>query len=112
MMNLAPMALAETGVTSTGEAVFFWVLAPVMVLAALGLLFARRAVYAAVSVVFVMVWLAALYVALEAPFLGVAQIIAYTGALMMLFLFALVLVRIDGADSPVRSLGYHRGHGG
>src|SRR5690625_4050664 len=108
MMSLAPMTLAQTGVTSTGEAVFFWVLAPLMVLAALGLLFARRAVYAAVSVVFVMVCLAALYVALEAPFLGVAQIIVYTGAIMMLFLFVLMLVGVDAADSLVETIRYQR----
>lgn len=109
MMSLAPMTLAQTGVTSTGEAVFFWVLAPLMVLAALGLLFARRAVYAAVSVVLVMVCLAALYVALEAPFLGVAQIIVYTGAIMMLFLFVLMLVGVDAADSLVETIRYQRG---
>lgn len=108
MMTSLPTALAETGVTSTGEAVFFWVLAPLMVLAALGLLFARRAVYAAMSVVFVMVSLAAMYVALEAPFLGVAQIIVYTGAIMMLFLFVLMLVGVDAADSLVETIRYQR----
>src|SRR5690606_30450700 len=62
-------SLAETGRTSTGEEVLFWCLAPVMVIAALGLVFARRTVYAAMSVVLVMICLAVLYVAQEAPFL-------------------------------------------
>ena len=75
-----------TGAITTGETVLFWVLAPIMVVAALGLLFAKKAVYAAVSVVFVMVCLAFIYTALEAPFLGVVQVIVYTGAIMMLFL--------------------------
>jgi NADH-quinone oxidoreductase subunit J len=91
--------LAEAGGTSTGEEVLFWCLAPVMVLAALGLVFARRAVYAALSVVVVMVGLAVLYVAQEAPFLGAVQVIVYTGAVMMLFLFVLMLVGVDTSES-------------
>lgn len=104
MMTALPTALTETGTVSTGETVFFWILAPLMVLAALGLLFARRAVYAAMSVVFVMVCLAALYVTQEAVFLGMAQIIVYTGAIMMLFLFVLMLVGVDAADSLVETI--------
>ncbi len=96
--------LAETGRTSTGEAVLFWVLAPVMVLAALGLIFARRTVYAAMSVIVVMVSLAVIYVAQEAPFLGVVQVIVYTGAVMMLFLFVLMLVGVDASDSLTETI--------
>lgn len=101
-------SLAETGRTSTGEEVLFWCLAPVMVIAALGLVFARRTVYAAMSVVLVMICLAVLYVAQEAPFLGVVQVIVYTGAVMMLFLFVLMLVGVDAADTFTDALGAHR----
>jgi NADH-quinone oxidoreductase subunit J len=97
-------SLTETGRTSDGEAVLFWVLAPVMVLAALGLLFARRAIHAAMCVVLVMVSLAALYIAQDAPFLGVVQIVVYTGAVMMLFLFVLMLVGVDASDSLVETI--------
>nr|WP_245529054.1 NADH-quinone oxidoreductase subunit J [Beutenbergia cavernae] len=75
-----------------------------MVIAALGLLFARKAVHAAISVVFVMVALAFLYTALEAPFLGVAQVVVYTGAVMTLFVFVLMLVGVDASDSVVETL--------
>ena len=107
---LVPLAssLADTGHTSTGEAVLFWVLAPVMVIAALGLLFARKAVHAAMGVVLVMISLAVLYVAQEAPFLGVVQVIVYTGAVMMLFLFVLMLVGVDASDSLVETLAGQR----
>ncbi len=101
-------SIGETGVTSGGEEVLFWVLAPIMVLAALGLVFARRTVYAAMSVVLVMVSLAILYVAQEAPFLGVVQVIVYTGAVMMLFLFVLMLVGVDTAETFTDALGGHR----
>lgn len=89
---------------SGAEAALFWVLAPLMVLAALGLLFARKAVHAAVCVMFVMVGLAILYVAQEAPFLGVVQVVVYTGAVMMLFLFVLMLVGVDSADSLTETI--------
>ncbi|GEN80920.1 NADH-quinone oxidoreductase subunit J [Actinotalea fermentans] len=100
--------IAEAGRTTTGEEVLFWILAPVMVLAALGLIFARRTVYAALSVILVMVSLAVLYVAQEAPFLGIVQVIVYTGAVMMLFLFVLMLVGVDVADTFADTLGAHR----
>ncbi len=89
---------------STGEAVLFWVLAPLMVLASLGLVFARKAVYAAISVIFVMVMLAVLYIAQEAPFLGIAQVVVYTGAVMMLFIFVLMLVGVDASSSRVETI--------
>jgi NADH-quinone oxidoreductase subunit J len=91
-------------IISGGEVVLFWVLAPLMVLAALGLLFARKAVHAAVCVVFVMISLAILYIAQEAAFLGVVQIVVYTGAVMMLFLFVLMLVGVDASDSLVETI--------
>ncbi|MCV2395625.1 NADH-quinone oxidoreductase subunit J [Actinotalea sp. M2MS4P-6] len=97
-------SLAETGQTSTGEAVLFWFLAPVMVISALGLLFAKKAVHAAMGVVLVMISLAILYVAQQAPFLGVVQVIVYTGAVMMLFLFVLMLVGVDASDSLVETI--------
>lgn len=99
-----PAVLQDTGTVSTGETVLFWVIAPLMVIGALGLLFARRAVHAALSVVVVMVGLAFLYTALEAPFLGVAQVVVYTGAVMMLFLFVLMLVGVDASDAFVETL--------
>lgn len=101
-------SLAETGSTTTGEAVLFWVVAPVMVLASLGLLFARKTVHAALSVILVMICLAVLYVAQEAPFLGAVQVVVYTGAVMMLFLFVLMLVGVDSSDSLVETIGGQR----
>lgn len=99
-----PASLTDEGLTSTGEAVFFWVIAVTVTTAALGLLFAKKAVHAALSIVLVMVGLAFLYVAQDAPFLGVAQVVVYTGAVMMLFLFVLMLVGVDAADSLVETL--------
>ena len=90
--------------TGTGEAVTFWVLAPVAVLAALGMLVTRRAVHSALLLALVMLCLAVLYLAQDAPFLGVVQVVVYTGAVMMLFLFVLMLVGVDSSDSLVETL--------
>lgn len=82
----------------------FWILAPVMVLAALGMLFVRKAVHAALLLAVVMISLAVLYLALEAPFLFVVQIIVYTGAILMLFIFVLMLVGVDASESTVETI--------
>lgn len=104
-MNVLTTAIdPATGTVTSGETILFWVLAPIMVLLGLGLLFAKKAVYATVSVISVMVLLAFIYTALEAPFLGVVQVIVYTGAIMMLFLFVLMLVGVDSSDSVIESI--------
>ncbi|MDE0572369.1 NADH-quinone oxidoreductase subunit J [Demequina sp. B12] len=75
--------------------VLFWIVAFLTVIPSLALLFAKRPVHIAMSIVTVMVGLAAAYVGLGAPFLGVVQIVVYTGAVMMMFLFVLMLVGVD-----------------
>jgi len=82
----------------------FWILAPIMVIAALGILFVRKAVHAALLLAVVMISLAVLYAVLEAPFLFAVQIIVYTGAILMLFLFVLMLVGVDASDSVVETI--------
>ncbi len=82
----------------------FWVLAPIMVIAAGGILFVRKAVHAAMLLAVVMISLAILYAGLEAPFLFAVQIIVYTGAILMLFLFVVMLVGVDASDSVVETI--------
>lgn len=89
---------------SGGEALLFWVLGPAAVLGALGLLFAPKAVHAAMSMALVMVSLGVFYIAQSAEFVGVIQIFVYSGAVMMLFLFVVMLVGVDSADSLVETL--------
>jgi NADH-quinone oxidoreductase subunit J len=84
--------------------VAFWILAPVMVAAALGILFTRKAVHAALLLAVVMISLAVLYAVQDAPFLFAVQIIVYTGAILMLFLFVLMLVGVDASDSVVETI--------
>src|SRR4051812_43613950 len=97
-------ALLAAGTTSTHEAVVFWILAPLSVLAALGLIFVRSSVHAAVLLAVVMLSLAAFYTSEDAPFLAVVQVVVYTGAVLMLFLFVLMLIGVDSTDSLVETL--------
>ncbi len=94
--------------TGTGEAVMFWIVAPLMVLGALGLIFSKRAVYAALSLVFTMIMFGVLYLAHRADFLGLVQIFVYTGAVMMLFIFVVMIVGVDASDSLIDTLRGHR----
>lgn len=90
--------------TSTSEAVLFWILGAVAVLGAIGVVAAPKAVYSAVFLACTMIVLAVLYIAQDALFLGVVQIVVYTGAVMMLFLFVLMLIGVDLSESLVETL--------
>jgi NADH-quinone oxidoreductase subunit J len=95
-------AVATSG--DVGEQITFWVCAVIAVVGAVGMLFSRKAVHSALFIATTMISLAVLYVALEAPFLGMVQVIVYTGAVMMLFLFVLMIVGVDSSDSLVETL--------
>ncbi|WP_328781033.1 NADH-quinone oxidoreductase subunit J [Streptomyces canus] len=99
----APLQLAATATlaagTSTGEAFQFWVLGTVAVIGALCTVFMRKAVHSALCLAGTMIILAVFYLANGAYFLGVVQIVVYTGAIMMLFLFVVMLVGVTAADS-------------
>jgi NADH-quinone oxidoreductase subunit J len=95
---------AASNQVSTGEAWAFWILGSIAVIGALGMVIARNAVHSALWLVVTMLCLGFLYVVNSAPFLGMVQIIVYTGAIMMLFLFVLMLVGRDASDSLIETL--------
>ena len=88
----------------TPEAIMFWFLAPLSVIAALGMLLVKKAVHSALLLAWVMITLAIFYIAQDALFLGIVQIVVYTGAVMMLFLFILMLVGVDASDSLTETI--------
>ncbi|MFG2939840.1 NADH-quinone oxidoreductase subunit J [Streptomyces sp. NPDC048282] len=94
---MSPQLAAYT--TSTGEAFQFWVLGSVAVIGALSTVFMKKAVHSALSLAGTMIILAVFYLANGAYFLGIVQIVVYTGAIMMLFLFVVMLVGVTAADS-------------
>jgi NADH-quinone oxidoreductase subunit J len=89
---------------STGEQVVFYILAPLAVLGGLGMVMARNAVHSALWLVLTMLCLGVFYIVQAGPFIGMVQIIVYTGAIMMLFLFVLMLVGRDASDSVIETL--------
>ncbi len=88
----------------TARLIAFWVLAIISVAAALGMILARKAVHCAMMLAVVMLSLAVMYAMLGAPFLAFVQVIVYTGAVLMLFLFVLMIVGISAADSVIETI--------
>ena len=86
------------------EAIAFWVLGAVAVAGAIGVVAAPKAVYSALALASTMIALAIIYVAQGALFLGVVQVVVYTGAVMMLFLFVLMLIGVDSAQSLTETI--------
>ena len=90
--------------TNLGEAIVFWICGGLAVVGALGMILSRKAVHSALFIAMTMINLAVLYIANSAPFLGMVQIIVYTGAVMMLFLFVLMVVGVDSSDSLIETI--------
>jgi NADH-quinone oxidoreductase subunit J len=97
------MVLA-TSAAATTQTISFWVLAVISVGAALGMILSRRAVHCAVLLAVVMLSLAVLYALQGAPFLAFVQVIVYTGAVLMLFLFVLMIVGVSSSDSLIETI--------
>ena len=85
------------------DALFFWIFAAVMVVASLLVVGQRNPMYSVMLLIASFGALAGLYIQLDAPFVAVAQIIIYAGAIMVLFLFVVMLLNVrteeDGAET-------------
>ncbi len=92
------------GQVPLGEAVAFWILGPISLAGAIGMVLLRNAVHCALSLVATMMSLGMFYLIEQGPFLGLVQIIVYTGAIMILFLFVLMLIGRDASDSIIETL--------
>ena len=103
-VSAAPTALAGNGHLGLGEAIVFGVVALVTVACGIGVLTAKRAVTAAINMIGIMISLAVLYIVNESPFMGITQVVVYTGAVMTLVLFVIMLVGVGG-DEPVGAAG-------
>lgn len=86
------------------EPVMFWISGTFAVIGALGMVISKKAVHSALFLAFTMLNLAVLYAVQSAPFLAVAQVVVYTGAVMMLFLFVLMMVGVDSSDSLIEEI--------
>ena len=104
MRHALAAAASGTNADSIATETIFWILAILAVSAALAMILVRRAVHCAIMLAVVMLCLATMYAMLGAPFLAFVQIIVYTGAVLMLFLFVLMLIGISSSDSIVETI--------
>ena len=91
-----PVILAD----ATAQNVAFWIIAIGMAAAAVGVVTMKNIVHAALALVVVLAGVAAQYILLHAEFLGIAQVLIYIGAVIVLFLFGIMLTR-----APMRRTG-------
>src|SRR6266542_2495515 len=82
-----------------GQLVLFWVIAPLSILSAGAMLLARNVVHSALFLIVNFFTLALFFLILGSPFLFVVQIIVYAGAIMVLFLFVIMLLGVEPEDS-------------
>ena len=80
------------------EIYFFYFFAALTVASALGVVWFRNPISSAISLVVSFFGIAALYVLLQAHFLAIIQILVYAGAIMVLFIFVIMLLNLKGAE--------------
>ncbi|HTR94380.1 MAG TPA: NADH-quinone oxidoreductase subunit J [Trebonia sp.] len=106
---MTPLILANGGAHGTNldpifSQVLFWILAVLAVSSALMMILVRQAVHCALFLAVVMLSLAVMYAMQGAPFLAFVQVIVYTGAVLMLFLFVVMLIGMTSAESLVETI--------
>ncbi len=84
--------------TATAEVVLFWVFGVVALGSALAVISLRNIVHAALMLVINLLAIAGLYLTLESSFLSIIQVLVYAGAIVVLFLFVIMLLGIDRDD--------------
>src|ERR1700686_906697 len=95
---------AGTNTDVIARETLFWILAIASVGAALAMIMVRRALHCSIMRAVVMLSLATMYAMQGPPFLAFVQIIVYTGSVLMLFLFVIMLIGISSADSIVETI--------
>jgi NADH-quinone oxidoreductase subunit J len=91
-----------------GEQIAFWIAAPVSLGSAIAMLLSRNAVHSALLLVLNFFTLAVFYVLLDAHFLAAVQVIVYAGAIMVLFLFVIMLLGVDREESLDERIPFQR----
>jgi NADH-quinone oxidoreductase subunit J len=92
----------------TSELLVFLVLSLVAIASALGMLFSRNTIYSALFLVLNFVTVAVFYLMLGAPFIAMSQITVYAGAIMVLFLFVIMLLGAESVTSPTQGMSWQR----
>ena len=88
--------------------IVFWVFAPIAIASAIGMLMVRNVIHAALFLVVNFACIAVMFLLLDAPFLFAVQIVVYAGAIMVLFLFVIMLLGVDSGDARTERLWLQR----
>ncbi|HXJ62322.1 MAG TPA: NADH-quinone oxidoreductase subunit J [Actinomycetota bacterium] len=105
---LAAAAPKPTPPIPNTDLIVFWIFAPIAVCAAIGMVLSRNAVHSALFLIVNFFCLAVFFLVLGSPFLFAVQIIVYAGAIMVLFLFVIMLLGVDSRESMVERLKAQR----
>src|SRR5687767_12000899 len=100
-----PILLAQAAAPaapSTAELVVFVIIGALSLGSAVSMIFMRNAVHAALMLVLNFFTIAVFYAVQEAQFLATVQVIVYAGAIMVLFLFVIMLLGVDKTDEDTR----------
>ncbi len=98
MTLLLAQAADVAAPSATAEVVLFWILAVIGIGAGIAMVTSRNVVHAALLLVVNFFAISGMYLALESSFLSIVQIIVYAGAIMILFLFVIMLLGVDRDD--------------
>jgi NADH-quinone oxidoreductase subunit J len=97
-MNLLAQAAEGVGGVDTAEIVLFWVFAVLALGAAIAVITMRNIVHGALMLVLNLLAIAGLFLTLQSSFLAIIQVLVYAGAIMVLFLFVIMLLGVDNDD--------------
>jgi NADH-quinone oxidoreductase subunit J len=97
-MELLAQAAEGAAGSNTAEIVLFWVFAVLALGAAIAVITMRNIVHGALMLVLNLLAIAGLYLTLESSFLAIIQVLVYAGAIMVLFLFVIMLLGVDRDD--------------
>src|SRR6185295_1978595 len=84
------------------DAILFFLFAAIAIIAGISLVLQRHPISSALSLIFVMGSLAVLYLLLGAPFIAAAQLLVYAGAIMVLFVFVIMLLNAGAEKRALR----------
>ncbi|MEW6350253.1 MAG: NADH-quinone oxidoreductase subunit J [Thermodesulfobacteriota bacterium] len=88
------------------ETILFYILAVITLGSAFFVIFLRRPIHNVLFMILTMIGLAGLFVVLQAEFIAMVQLIVYAGAVMVLFLFVIMLLNLEAVNLPTDSRSY------
>jgi len=92
----------------TLELLLFYILAAIAVIAALAMLFSANAIYSVLFLVMNFAVVSVFYLILNAPFIAMVQVTVYAGAIMVLFMFVIMLLGAERLGQPPRYMPWQR----